>query len=168
MHGTDHIYICIQRVVDLQMVVYSRVVCLILSLICLLFNTNFKALLTTEPRLASCLCIMTSTAFKQRFRNHLKSFNSFTYANETRLSKYVCGIKEAKPPLWHQVVHPHSPAYKSGENHCSLCSTEKFFIIKGNKNLLIPKQISSGKVRPRARQTGTLEKSKRARARTHA
>ena len=35
-------------------------------------------------------CIsMTSTTFKERYRSHLKSFNAPTYANETKLSKYV-------------------------------------------------------------------------------
>ena len=125
---------------------------------------------------------MTSTTFKEGFRNHLKSFNRSTYANETRLSKYVWELKKKNRPYdvkW--AILKHCPAYKPGENHCSLCSTEKFFIMKANKNFLLNKRSEifakclhqskflAGKFTPRARQTGA-QKSKRAivRARTHA
>ena len=37
---------------------------------------------------------MTSSAFKERFRNHMKSFTHKKYSNETRLSKYVWHLKE--------------------------------------------------------------------------
>ena len=68
---------------------------------------------------------MTSTTFKERFSNHLKSFNSSSYANETRLSKYVWELKKKNRPYdikWS--ILKHCPAYKAGENHCSFCSTE--------------------------------------------
>jgi hypothetical protein len=32
---------------------------------------------------------ITATTFKERFRNHEKSFNIATYANDTELSKYI-------------------------------------------------------------------------------
>ena len=37
---------------------------------------------------------MTSNTFKERFRNHIKSFTHKKYSNETELSKYVWHLKE--------------------------------------------------------------------------
>ena len=37
---------------------------------------------------------MTSNTFKERFRNHMKSFNHKKHSNETELSKYVWHLKE--------------------------------------------------------------------------
>ena len=37
---------------------------------------------------------MTSSTFKERFRNDIKSFNHKKYSNETELSKYVWRLKE--------------------------------------------------------------------------
>ena len=37
---------------------------------------------------------MTPNTFKERFRNHMKSFNHKKYSNETELSKYVWHLKE--------------------------------------------------------------------------
>ena len=35
-----------------------------------------------------------ANTFKERFRNHIKSFNHKKYSNETELSKYVWHLKE--------------------------------------------------------------------------
>jgi hypothetical protein len=36
---------------------------------------------------------MTATTFKERYRNHKKSFNDIKYENETELSKHVWKLK---------------------------------------------------------------------------
>ena len=80
---------------------------------------------------------MTSTTFKERFRNHLKSFNSSSYANETRLSKYVWELKKKNRPYdikWS--ILKHCPAYKAGENHCNFCSTENSLLRKQTRTYI--------------------------------
>ena len=39
---------------------------------------------------------MTANPFKERYRNHTKSFKDKKYANETELSKYIWDLKEKK------------------------------------------------------------------------
>ena len=39
---------------------------------------------------------MTANLFKERYRNHTKSFKDKKYANEMEQSKYICDRKEKK------------------------------------------------------------------------
>ena len=39
---------------------------------------------------------MTSSTFKERYRNHIKSFTHKKYSNETELSKHVWDLKQNK------------------------------------------------------------------------
>ena len=78
---------------------------------------------------------ITATTFKERFRNHQKSFNIATYANDTELSKYIWSLKKSNRPYkikW--TILKHSSAYRSGRNQCNLCS-DKF-----KKNSLLNKR----------------------------
>ena len=84
---------------------------------------------------------ITATTFKERFRNHQKSFNIATYANDTELSKYIWSLKKSNRPYkikW--TILKHSSAYRSGRNQCNLCSDEKLFIMKFKKNSLLNKR----------------------------
>ena len=84
---------------------------------------------------------ITATTFKERFRNHQKSFNIATYANDTELSKYIWSLKKSNRPYkikW--TILKHSSAYRSGRNECNLCSDEKLFIMKFKKNSLLNKR----------------------------
>jgi hypothetical protein len=40
---------------------------------------------------------MTANYFKERYRNHKKSFTNATYKNETELSKYIWKLKQSGP-----------------------------------------------------------------------
>ena len=42
---------------------------------------------------------MTSTTFKERFRNHKTSINNKRHPTETELSKYVCKLKDSGKPV---------------------------------------------------------------------
>jgi hypothetical protein len=79
--------------------------------------------------------------FKERFRNHQKSFNIATYANDIELSKYIWSLKKNNRPYkikW--TILKHSSAYRSGRNQCNLCSDEKLYIMKFKKNSLLNKR----------------------------
>ncbi len=39
---------------------------------------------------------MTVSTFKERYRNHIKSFNHKRYSNDTELSKYIWKLKDNK------------------------------------------------------------------------
>ncbi len=39
---------------------------------------------------------MTASTFKERYRNHIKSFNHKRYSNDTELSKYIWKLKDNK------------------------------------------------------------------------
>ena len=71
---------------------------------------------------------MTSNTFKERFRNHIKSFNHKKYSNETELSKYVWHLKENNTDYtikWSIIKN--SISYTGGSKRCNLCSEEKRF-----------------------------------------
>ena len=69
---------------------------------------------------------MTSNTFKERFRNHIKSFNHKKYSNETELSKYVWHLKENNTDYtikWSKIKN--SILYTGGSKRCNLCLEEK-------------------------------------------
>ena len=81
---------------------------------------------------------LAETPFKERFRNHKKSFNNKKYHNETELSKYVWSLKNAdKTPSvqWSILKTIKSPL---SSHSCLLCLTEKLHIINSfdDANLL--------------------------------
>ena len=74
---------------------------------------------------------MTSNSFKERYRNHLKSFNHRQYSSETELSKHVWNLKNDHIGFaikWSIVKR--AQAYVQGKNRCNLCTEEKLQIIK--------------------------------------
>jgi hypothetical protein len=85
---------------------------------------------------------ITATTFKERFRNHQKSFSiAITYANDTELSKYIWSLKKSNRPYKIKLtILKHSSAYRSGRNQCNLCTDEKLYIMKYKKNSLVNKR----------------------------
>ena len=80
---------------------------------------------------------VTGGEFKGRYRNHVKSFKSKKYSNNTELSKHVWKLKESRRAFsikWSLVKKV--PTYKAGSRRCNLCLEEKLFILKNRKNLL--------------------------------
>ena len=81
---------------------------------------------------------LSETPFKERFRNHTKSFNNKRYVNETVLSKYIWELKDTN--VNYSVNWSILKGIKGKLNSisCTLCLMEKLFIISylDNKNLL--------------------------------
>ena len=69
---------------------------------------------------------MTSNTFKERYRNHIKSFTHKKYSNETELSKHVWHLKQNKTDFtikWSIIKK--SISYPGGSKRCNLCLEEK-------------------------------------------
>ena len=80
---------------------------------------------------------MTSNTFKERYRNHIKSFTHKKYSNETELSKHVWHLKQKKTDFtikWSIIKK--SISYTGGSKRCNLCLEEKISILKEKKKLL--------------------------------
>ena len=73
---------------------------------------------------------MTATTFKERYRNHKKSFNDIKYENETELSKHVWKLKLNREQFnikWS--ILSRASSIKAGGNSCNLCLEEKLQIL---------------------------------------
>ena len=69
---------------------------------------------------------MTSSTFKERYRNHIKSFAHKKYSNETELSKHIWHLKQNKTDFtikWSIIKK--SISYTGGSKRCNLCLEEK-------------------------------------------
>ena len=72
--------------------------------------------------------------FKERYRNHLKSFRNAKYANDTELTKHVWKLKMENRQFnikWSVIKQV--TAYKPGARRCNLCLEEKLQIMKARK-----------------------------------
>ena len=100
---------------------------------CLTKNIIYKAEVSTtdQDQTTKTYIGMTSNEFKQRYRNHEKSFNNEKYKNETELSKYVWKLKKEKrnfTTTW-SIIKRAAP-YRIGSKKCNLCLEEKVEIMK--------------------------------------
>jgi hypothetical protein len=74
---------------------------------------------------------MTATTFKERYRNHKKSFNDIKYENETELSKHVWKLKLNREQFnikWS--ILSRASSIKAGGSSCNLCLEEKLQILR--------------------------------------
>ena len=106
---------------------------------CLSRSVIYQADVSTDNESATKSYVgVTANQFKERYRNHVKSFQHAKYANNTELSKYVWKLKKEKQPFeikWSIIKHV--KAYKPGSQKCNLCLEEKLAIMKRkHKNLL--------------------------------
>ncbi len=86
---------------------------------------------------------MTTSTFKERYRNHIKSFNHKRYSNDTELSKYIWKLKDNKQDFditWS--VLKQSISYTGGSKRCNLCLEEKLGILKNKNNQNLLNKIS--------------------------
>ena len=95
----------------------------------------------------------TEPPFKQRYRNHKKSFTHETYKTETTLSRHVWdkNLNPSPKIKWKflKVCNTYQPSKKS----CDLCLSEKFYIIKNmNKKENINKRTDIGNKCPHKRK----------------
>ena len=84
---------------------------------------------------------MTASTFKERYRNHVKSFQNKKYSNETELSKHIWDLKEKNKDFnitWS--ILKQSISYTGGTKRCNLCLDEKLFIMKADKQSLLNKR----------------------------
>jgi hypothetical protein len=84
---------------------------------------------------------ISETPFKLRYANHLKSFNSVKYINDTELSKEVWSLKEKNfsfSTKWKIIkrCRPYNPSSKI----CNLCLNEKFYILSHTGGSLLNKR----------------------------
>ena len=108
---------------------------------CLLTSRRFLACAGRIFKEQTMSWNMSSTTFKERFRNHKKSIANPLYATNTELSKYVWSLKEKNKEYnikWDIVKQV--PSYKPGGKQCSLCSNVKLYILKAEKGSILNKR----------------------------
>ncbi len=110
---------------------------------CMTKDIVYKATITTSNTTSTKHYIgMTASTFKERYRNHIKSFNHKRYSNDTELSKYIWKLKDNKQDFditWS--VLKQSISYTGGSKRCNLCLEEKLCILKDkNKQNLLNKK----------------------------
>ena len=96
---------------------------------------------TTEDQTTRQCIGMTSNAFKNRFRNHQKSFRDKKHQNDTKLSKFIWSLKEKKKEFevkWS--ILKHAAVYHNKARRCNLCLEEKLQILKADKRTLLNKR----------------------------
>ena len=85
---------------------------------------------------------MTSTTFKEQYRNQNRSFNHKMYSNDTELSKYIWTLKENKQDYdltWS--ILKRAASYTGGSKRCNLYLEEKLCILKEkDKQFLLNKK----------------------------
>ena len=102
---------------------------------CLTPNVLYEATLTTniENYGEKLYKGITATTFKERYGNHLKSFNHEKYEKETELSKEVWRIKRQNKEFriqW-RIIKQYRP-YNPLTKRCTLCLKEKIAILDHN------------------------------------
>ena len=108
---------------------------------------------------------MTSSKFKERYRNHIKSFTHKKYSNETELSKHIWNLKQNKTDFtikWSIIKK--SISYTGGSKRCNLCLEEKLNILKEKDNCLLNKrsEITSACQHKNRFQIKSLDKERNA------
>ena len=81
---------------------------------------------------------MTSSTFKERYRNHIRSFTHKKYSNETELSKHIWHLKQNKTDFtikW--PIIKKSISYTGGSKRYNLRLEEKLNILKEKDNCLL-------------------------------
>ena len=84
---------------------------------------------------------MSLTTFKERYRNHIKSFQPKKYSNETELSKHIWQLKENNQNYnisW-SVIKKATP-YSGGSKTCHQCLDDNLCNLKADKRLLLNKR----------------------------
>ena len=82
----------------------------------------YKATISTSNTNDTKHCIgMTSNTFKERYRNHIKSFTHKKYSNETEFSKHIWHLKQSKTDF---TIIEKSISYTGRSKRCNLCLEE--------------------------------------------
>ena len=91
------------------------------------------------PNKQKTYIVISQPTFKERLRNHNKSFKHKKYEKETELSKYIWQLKEAKTKFsikWS--ILRRTSGYNNVTKSCNLCTSEKLSIcnFKDKANLI--------------------------------
>ena len=109
---------------------------------CLSSSVIYKAAVKTLPGSAvKNYYGLVEGDFKQRYRTHKCSIENPDYPCQTALSRYIWDLKSQNQQYeiaW-SIVSKGIP-YRSGSDHCDLCTTEKLFIASEPRNNLINKK----------------------------
>ena len=100
----------------------------------------YKANIKTEASSISYIG-QTANSFKERYRNHLSSFNHRKYENNTHLSKYIWSLKNKNMLYdidWSIIANARS--YNPNSQTCSLCQTEKVHILQADPRDILNKR----------------------------
>ena len=100
---------------------------------CLTSSVVYQACITTKDTAHQTKNYIGVTAgpFKERFNNHKKLINNYSYRKETEHSKYAWELKEQDIQFdikWSVIKRV--PAYSAGKKSCELWLEEKLLILK--------------------------------------
>ena len=133
---------------------------------CLETNVVYKAEVSADDYGGKKIYIsMTANGFKQRYRNHQKSFNNEEYKNGTELSKHIWRLKRSNRNFtvsW--AISSRASAYQSWAAKCYLCLDENLQLIKADKELLLNKRgeiVSTCRHKTKFRSTGFHSRRKK-------
>ena len=96
---------------------------------CLTSSTIYEAKITSENDTKRYIGLA-STSFKERYSNHLKSFNNERYESNTHLSNYVWSLKRSAKNYdikWSIMMQ--AQTYHPARKKCDLCLAEKVLIL---------------------------------------
>ena len=101
----------------------------------------YKASVSTPTKPIKVYYGITEGPFKERYRNHTKSFRHMKYRADTELSKYVWDLKDAELDAnirWE--IAQRSVPYQCGSRKCDLCISEKSIIALADSESLLNKR----------------------------
>ena len=121
--------------------------------ICLHNSMVYKAEVNAENGTKAEYVGASASTFKERYGNHISSFNHDRYQNNTSLSKYVWDLKRKKMEFsvkWSIIGK--APPYNPASGTCKLCTLEKTIILfSDNESSLNQRSELMSKCRHRAK-----------------
>ena len=100
-------------------------------------NVVYKATITTDNNEFDYIGSW-ATTFKERYRDHKCSMKNEKYKSKTELASKICEFKNENVNFnlkWKIIAR--AKPYYIGSKSCNLCLTEKFFILKADKNRIV-------------------------------
>ena len=107
---------------------------------CLEKEIVYKAETKVGDKISSYIGLTAST-FKERYRNHVSSFNHSKYEHHTGLSRHIWGLKKENKKFeisWSKVSK--APAYTPINKKCNLCLLEKIMILNADEKTSLNKK----------------------------
>ena len=117
---------------------------------CLQNAVVYRADISPEEGVNKYYVGLTEQSFKGRWADHNSSLRNIRYKTKSKLSTYVWNKREenTEPNIKWSILKKCTP-YRAGAKQCNLCLWEKFFIVKGDQNMINQKDELLGKCRHR-------------------